>query len=169
MKKIGLISDTHGYLDPKVFDYFKEVDEIWHAGDIGTLVILDQLKQFKPTRAVFGNIDGADIRTETKEFEIFKIEEKKVLMVHIGGKPFRYNQKAYAKIMSEKPDIVVCGHSHICLVQFDKKINALWMNPGAFGIKGFHQVRTLLRFQISGASIENLEVIEVDRKSDKSV
>lgn len=163
MKKIGLISDTHGYLDPKVFEYFKSVDEIWHAGDIGSLDVLDQLKQFKPTRAVFGNIDGAEIRTETKEFEVFYVEEKKVLVVHIAGKPFRYNQKAYARILTDKPDIVVCGHSHICLVQFDKKINALWMNPGAFGIKGFHQVRTLLRFEIVGAAIQNLEVIEVAR------
>ena len=163
MKKIGLISDTHGYLDPKVFDYFKDVDEIWHAGDIGTIEVLDQLKQFKPTRAVFGNIDGAAIRTETKEFEVFQIEGKKVLIVHIAGKPFRCNQKAYLKFSIEKPDIVVCGHSHICLVQFDKKINALWMNPGAFGLKGFHQVRTLLRFEIDGANIRNLEVIEVAR------
>lgn len=163
MKKIGLISDTHGYLDPKVFTYFEQVDEIWHAGDIGTLEVLDELKKFKPTRAVFGNIDGKEIRTETKEFELFQIEGKMVLMVHIAGRPYRYNQKAYERINKENPDLVICGHSHICLVQFDKKINALWMNPGAFGIKGFHKVRTLLRFEIDGDKIQNLEVIEVAR------
>ena len=163
MKKIGLISDTHGYLDPKVFQYFEHVDEIWHAGDIGTLAVLDELKQFKPTRAVFGNIDGKELRLETKEFEIFQIEDKKVLLVHIAGRPYRYNQKAHAKILEEKPDIVVCGHSHICLVQFDKNIQALWMNLGAFGIKGFHKVRTLLRFEIDGDKVQKLEVIEVNR------
>lgn len=164
MKKIGLLSDTHGYLDPKVYQYFEHVDEIWHAGDIGTIEVLDELKQFKPTRAVFGNIDGTTIRSETKEFEIFQVEKKKVLMVHIGGKPFRYNQKAYAKILVEKPDIVVCGHSHICLVQFDKNIQALWMNPGACGVKGFHQVKTILRFEIDGDKIQNLEVIELGKR-----
>lgn len=164
MKKIGLLSDTHGYLDPKVYQYFEHVDEIWHAGDIGTIEVLDELKQFKPTRAVFGNIDGATIRTETKEFEIFQVEKKKVLMVHIGGKPFRYNQKAHATILAEKPDIVVCGHSHICLVQFDKNIQALWMNPGACGVKGFHQVKTILRFEIDGDKIQNLEVIELGKR-----
>ena len=163
MKKIGLISDTHGYLDPKVFEYFAHVDEIWHAGDVGTLALIDQLKNFKPTRVVYGNIDGKDVRTETREIEVFQVEEKKVLMLHIGGRPYRYNHLAYKKIQEEKPDIVVCGHSHICLVQFDKNINALWMNPGAFGIKGFHTVRTLLRFEVDKDKIQNLEVIEVKR------
>lgn len=163
MTKIGLISDTHGYLDPKVFTYFEQVDEIWHAGDIGTLEVLEELKNFKPTRAVYGNIDGKEIRLETKEFEVFQIEGIKVLMVHIAGRPFRYNQKANTRIIKENPDLVVCGHSHICLVQFDRKINALWMNPGAFGFKGFHKVRTLMRFEIDGDKIQNLEVIEVAR------
>ncbi len=163
MKKIGLISDTHGHLDERVFKHLESVDEIWHAGDIGTLDVLDELRKFKPTRAVFGNIDGSDLRIETKEFEVFQVENKKVLIVHIAGKPFRYNQKAHARILAEKPDIVVCGHSHICLVQFDKNINALWMNPGACGIKGFHKVMTLLRFEIDGDKIQNLEVVEWKR------
>jgi uncharacterized protein len=163
MKKIGLISDTHGHLDEKVFKHLESVDEIWHAGDVGTLDVLDGLRKFKPTRAVFGNIDGADLRLETKEFEVFQVENKKVLIVHIAGKPFRYNHKAHARILLEKPDIVVCGHSHICLVQFDKNINALWMNPGACGIKGFHKVMTLLRFEIDGDKISNLEVVEWKR------
>jgi putative phosphoesterase len=163
MKKIGLISDTHGHLDEKVFKHLESVDEIWHAGDIGTLDVLDELRKFKPTRAVFGNIDGADLRLETKEFEVFQVENKKVLIVHIAGKPFRCNHKAHARILLEKPDIVVCGHSHICLVQFDKNINALWMNPGACGIKGFHKVMTLLRFEIDGDKVQNLEVVEWKR------
>lgn len=163
MKKIGLISDTHGHLDERVLKHLESVDEIWHAGDIGTLEVLDELRKFKPTRAVFGNIDGSDLRLETKEFEVFQVENKKVLIVHIAGKPFRYNQKAHARILLEKPDIVVCGHSHICLVQFDKNINALWMNPGACGIKGFHKVMTLLRFEIDGDKVQNLEVVEWKR------
>lgn len=163
MKKIGLISDTHGHLDERIFKHLECVDEIWHGGDIGTLDVLDALKKLKPTRAVYGNIDGADLRLETKEFEVFHVESKKVLIVHIAGKPGRYNQKAYARILLEKPDIVVCGHSHICLVQFDKNINALWMNPGACGIKGFHKVMTLLRFEIDGERIQNLEVVEWKR------
>jgi putative phosphoesterase len=163
MTKIGLLSDTHGHLDARVFKHFAEVDEIWHAGDIGTLDVLDDLRKFKPTRAVFGNIDGASLRLETKEFEIFQVEGKKVLITHIAGKPGRYNQKASAKIFAEKPDIVVCGHSHICLVQFDKNIKALWMNPGACGIKGFHKVMTLLRFEIDGDKVQNLEVVEWER------
>ena len=163
MKKIGLISDTHGHLDEKVFKHLESVDEIWHAGDIGTLDVLDELRKFKSTRAVFGNIDGADLRLETKEFEVFQVENKKVLIVHIAGKPFRYNHKAHARILLEKPDIVVCGHSHICLVQFDKNINALWMNPCACGIKGFHKVMTLLRFEIDGDKVQNLEVVEWKR------
>jgi len=163
MKKIGLISDTHGDLDERVYKYLVDVDEIWHAGDIGTIELLDELDKFKSTRAVYGNIDGAEIRVETKEFEVFYVENKKVLIVHIAGRPGRYNQHAYQKILAEKPDIVVCGHSHICLVQFDKNINALWMNPGACGIKGFHKVKTLLRFEIDGDKIQNLEVVEWER------
>jgi uncharacterized protein len=163
MKKIGLISDTHGHLDERVFKHLQNVDEVWHAGDIGTIELLDELRKFKPTRAVYGNIDGASIRLETKEFEVFQVENKKVLMVHIAGRPGRYNQKVHAKILEEKPDIVVCGHSHICLVQFDKNISALWMNPGACGIKGFHKVMTLLRFDIDGDKVLNLEVVEWKR------
>ncbi len=169
MKKIGLLSDTHGHLDPRIYHHFQAVDEIWHAGDIGTIDVLDKLKQFKPTRAVYGNIDGKEIRSETKEFEVFTIENKKVLMTHIAGKPLRYNQKAYSRILAEQPDLVVCGHSHICLVQFDKNISALWMNPGACGIKGFHQVRTLLRFEIEGATLQNLEVIELGKRAEISI
>jgi uncharacterized protein len=163
MKKIGLISDTHGHLDERVFKHLQNVDEVWHAGDIGTIELLDELRKFKPTRAVYGNIDGASIRLETKEFEVFQVENKKVLMVHIAGRPGRYNQKAHAKILEEKPDIVVCGHSHICLVQFDKNISTLWMNPGACGIKGFHKVMTLLRFDIDSDIVLNLEVVEWKR------
>lgn len=163
MTKIGLISDSHGHLDERVKKHFAHVDEIWHAGDIGTIEVLDELREFKPTRAVFGNIDGATLRLETKEFEVFELEGKKILITHIAGKPGRYNQKAHARILAEQPDIVVCGHSHICLVQLDKNINALWMNPGACGIKGFHKVMTLLRFELHDGKAQNLEVVEWQR------
>lgn len=164
MKKIGLISDTHGYLDPKIFDYFKDVDEIWHAGDVGNINVIKQLESFKPTKGIYGNIDDAKIRLYWKEHEVFMCEGMKVLITHIGGKPYKYRQKSYAQIKKHQPDIFVCGHSHICLVQYDKSINALWLNPGACGNKGFHKVKTILRFQIEGKQINNLEVIELGQR-----
>jgi putative phosphoesterase len=164
MLKVGVISDTHGHFDSRIFEYFKNVDEIWHAGDVGNLAVLDEIKAFKKTRVVYGNIDGHEIRSETKEVEVFQAEGKKVLLLHIAGRPGKYSPKAAQYIQREKPDIVVCGHSHICMVKFDQQIKALWMNPGAFGIKGFHQVRTLLRFTIDGTQIKDLEVLEVKRK-----
>lgn len=166
MKKIGLLSDTHGYLDPRIFEHFKDVDEVWHAGDIGTLDVLDQLRQFKPTRAVYGNIDDHLIRTESVLHNRFKVEDIDVLITHIAGRP-----GAYAKPLLEElekngvPKLLVCGHSHITLVQKDKRFNMLWMNPGACGIKGFHAVRTLLRFSITGDNFHDLEVIELGRRA----
>ena len=164
MKRIGLLSDTHGYLDPKIYTHFKDVDEIWHAGDIGDIEVLDKLQAFKPTRAVYGNIDNHVIRQETPEFSIFTIEKKKILITHIAGKPGKYSKPLYDKLQLEKPDVVVCGHSHILLVQFDKLSNLLWINPGACGIKGFHTVRTLVRFTIDGNKVENFEVIELGKR-----
>lgn len=162
--KIGIISDTHGYLDPKVFDYFKEVDEIWHAGDVGSLEVVDALRKFKPLRIVYGNIDDTKMRMETAEFLRFKAGKKVVLITHIAGRPGNYSKPLYEELAENgAPDILVCGHSHILLVQMDKRYNMLWMNPGAFGNKGFHQVRTLLRFEINADKIENLEVIERKR------
>ena len=164
MKKIGLLSDTHGDLDPKIFTHFKDVDEIWHAGDIGTIEVLDELNKFKPTRAVYGNIDGADLRTECKEFEIFKCEDVNVMITHIAGKPGYYYPQAKLALEKKSPDLFICGHSHICLVKMDPKYDMLWMNPGACGYKGFHQVKTILRFNISGVKIQNLEVIELGKR-----
>lgn len=164
MTKIGLLSDTHGYLDPKVFHYFKDVDEIWHAGDVGTIEVIDDLKAFKPLRAVFGNIDGNDLRLELNEVERFDLEGVNVLMTHIGGKPGKYYRNAHELLEERSPDLFICGHSHILLVKQDPNYNMLWMNPGACGYKGFHSVKTLLRFQLNEGRIENLEVIEIGNR-----
>ncbi len=164
MISIGLLSDTHSYLDPKVFEYFKDVDEIWHAGDIGSIEVTDKLKKFKPLRAVYGNIDDHILRSEFPEFNRFTIEKVEVLMTHIGGKPGKYSKPAFEELEVKAPKLFICGHSHILLVKMDLKYNMLWMNPGACGIKGFHQVKTLLRFQINGDKIQNLEAIEIGKR-----
>ena len=161
MTKIGLLSDTHGHLDPKIFVHFKDVDEIWHAGDIGSLEVIDKLREFKPCRIIFGNIDETEIRTETIETEIFTVEKMKVVMTHIAGRSGRYAKGIPDLLKKEEPNIFVCGHSHILLVQHDKRFNTLWLNPGACGIKGFHSVRTLLRFEIDAKKVRNMEVIEL--------
>ncbi len=155
------MSDTHGYLDPKVLEYFKGVDEIWHAGDVGSMEVIDQLEAFKPIRGVYGNIDDHKVRAAWPKIERFQIEEMEILMTHIGGKPYRYSQDAYGEIIQKTPDVFVCGHSHILLVQFDKKINCMWLNPGACGYKGFHKVKTLLRFDVDGKELKNMEAIEL--------
>jgi hypothetical protein len=164
MKRIGLMSDTHGFIDPKIYLHFKEVDEIWHAGDIGTIDVMDELKEFKPVRGVYGNIDGAEIRTEYKEFCKFKCEDVNVLITHIAGKPNKYYKNAKEVLDKEVPDLLICGHSHILLVKMDPNYKMLWMNPGACGIKGFHQVKTLLRFSITSDKIHDLEVIELGKR-----
>ncbi len=164
MVKIGLLSDTHSHLDTKIFDYFKDVDEIWHAGDIGSIEVTDQLKKFKPLRAVYGNIDDHILRREFPEFNRFTIENVDVLMTHIGGKPGKYAKPALDALQEKAPKLFICGHSHILLVKMDPKFNMLWMNPGACGIKGFHKVKTLLRFQIDGDKIQNLEAIEIGKR-----
>ncbi len=164
MVKIGLLSDTHSHLDPKIFEYFQEVDEIWHAGDIGSIEVTDQLKKFKPLRAVYGNIDDHILRREFPEFNRFTIENVEVLLTHIGGKPGKYAKPALDALQEKAPKHFICGHSHISLVKMDPKFNMLWMNPGACGIKGFHQVKTLLRFEIDGDKIQNLEAIEIGKR-----
>lgn len=164
MKKIGLISDTHGFLDPKVFTYFSEVDEIWHAGDVGSLDVIDQLRKFKPLRGVYGNIDDHLVRREFPEFERFKCEEVEVLLTHIGGRPGNYSKPALAEIQKKNPKLFICGHSHILLVKMDPKYSMLCMNPGACGQKGFHTVKTLLRFSITGDRIHDLEAIEIGKR-----
>jgi putative phosphoesterase len=164
MKKIGILSDTHGFLDKRIFHYFKDVDEIWHAGDIGNIEIIDQLNNFKPLRAVYGNIDGNDVRLSVPCFNKFKIENVNVLITHIAGRPYKYSKSVYDELIKNSPDLLICGHSHILLVQFDKKFNMLWMNPGACGNKGIHKVKTLLRFSITDNKIHNLEVIEIEKR-----
>lgn len=165
--KIGLVSDTHSYFPTEVLKHFKDVDEIWHAGDIGNLKTLDEFKSFKPTRAVFGNIDGHELRTETKETEIFEVEGVKVMITHIAGRPGRYQRNVDRLIKENKPQLFICGHSHTLLVQMDKQLNTLWMNPGAAGIHGFHKIRTLLRFEINDGKIEKLEAIELGKRSQE--
>ncbi|WP_207423438.1 metallophosphoesterase family protein [Desertivirga brevis] len=161
MTTIGLISDTHGYLDDKVFKYFNECDEIWHAGDFGNLDLADKLAAFKPLRGVYGNIDGRDIRTVYPEHLRFKCEEVDVWMTHIGGYPGKYNPKIKEEIFANPPKIFIAGHSHILKVIFDKKIGTLHLNPGAAGKQGWHKMRSLLKFCISGEKIHTLEVIEL--------
>jgi len=161
MKKILLLSDTHGYLDERILSHVDHADEVWHAGDIGNPEVFDVLAQRKPLRAVYGNIDGHSIRAQAPELLCFDCEGLKVLMTHIAGYPGRYNAQARAWIAQHKPQLVVCGHSHILKVMQDKKNNHLHMNPGAAGISGFHKIRTMLRFEINKGGIENFVAIEL--------
>jgi len=161
MTRIGLISDTHSYLDDAVFKYFADCDEIWHAGDFGTLELADQLAAFKPLRGVYGNIDGADIRQVYPENLRFNCEDVDVWMTHIGGYPDKYSPAVKRTIYTKPPGLFISGHSHILKVMFDKKINCLHLNPGAAGKQGWHKVKTLMKFCITEKKIHNLEVIEL--------
>ena len=160
MKKILLLSDTHSHIDEQLIKHIKLVDEVWHAGDIGKIEVTDQIKSLKPLRAVYGNIDNQKIRTEFKEHLYFTVENVKVYITHIGGYPPRYNKISLPNINNFKPNLFISGHSHILKVCRDQKRDILHMNPGAIGKHGFHKVRTMLRFNINGSSIENLELIE---------
>ena len=161
MTRIALLSDTHNYLDPKIFKYFDSCDQIWHAGDVGTVAICDELKKIKPLVAVYGNIDGQDVRKEYPKVQRFLCEEVEVLITHIGGYPDRYSHEAKQLIQTKSPQLFICGHSHILKVMYDKKHNLLHINPGAAGIHGFHKVKTLVRFTIDKKEIKNLEAIEL--------
>ena len=163
MKKIALISDTHSYYGEDVAKYLKECDEIWHAGDIGDAATLDKYRNLKPVRAVYGNIDGIDIRIDTPEYQFFTIEDLKVLMIHIGGYPGRYTPRARELITQYNPDIFISGHSHILKIMPDKKYDLLHMNSGACGKKGFHKIRTLILFDLDNGKIENVRVVELAR------
>ena len=163
MKKILLISDTHGYIDDRIIQYAKQSDETWHAGDIGELKVTDELKKVTTVRAVHGNIDNNKIRAEYPENLRFQIEEMKIWITHIGGYPNKYNQRIRQEIDSNPPDIFICGHSHILKIINDKKLDLLHINPGAIGKHGFHHVRTMIRFEIMKNKIQNLEVIEFKR------
>jgi len=162
--KIGILSDTHSFLHPKVFDFFAPCDEIYHAGDIGNMDVLQQLGQFKPLKAVYGNIDAANIRSKLQEHIVFEADGLRVLMMHIGGYPPKYNPRSTVLIEQYKPDIFVCGHSHILKVMYDKNHKLLYINPGAAGNYGFHKAITFLRFNIDNKRPANMEVFHEDRK-----
>lgn len=161
MTRIGLLSDSHGFLDEKVFSYFSNCDEIWHAGDIGSVEIADKLVAFKPLRAVYGNIDGHIIRSMFPLNNRFMCEDVDVWLTHIGGYPGRYAPEVRSELKKNPPALFISGHSHILKVLFDKRLNLLHINPGAEGKYGFHTVRTLVRFEIDGKNIQNLEVIKL--------
>ncbi|MDY0343918.1 MAG: metallophosphoesterase family protein [Lentimicrobium sp.] len=163
MKRIGLLSDTHGSLPEKATDFFASCDEIWHAGDIGNLETAKTLSGIKPLRAVYGNIDGGDVRSFYPEYQLFDCESVKVLILHIGGYPGRYSSRAVNLIKTHRPALFISGHSHILKVIYDNKNQLLHMNPGAAGKQGFHQVITLLRFSIEGKDIKELEILELKR------
>ncbi|MBL0308535.1 MAG: metallophosphoesterase family protein [Bacteroidetes bacterium] len=167
MLKIGLLSDTHGFLDTKIKEVFKDVDEIWHAGDIGTTELADELKQFKPFFAVYGNIDGKELRMDFPLHLEMEKEGLKILLIHIGGYPGNYEPKARKKIEELKPDIFICGHSHILKVMRDQQHhNMLMMNPGAAGSHGFHKIKTVLRFNLDNGKIKDLEAIELGKRGE---
>lgn len=160
MKKILLLSDTHGCIDAQILKYVEQADEVWHAGDIGDLVVTDTINKTKPLRAVYGNIDGTEARGEFSEDLFFNCEGVSVFMTHIGGYPGKYVARVKTALQRLKPKLYICGHSHILKVQYDQALGVLHLNPGAAGISGFHQVRTMLRFEIEGAEIKNMELIE---------
>lgn len=159
--KIGLISDTHSYLDDAVFKYFEDCDEIWHAGDFGSLDVIEKLRAFKPLRGVYGNIDDKSIQLQYPENLRFKCEDVDVWITHIGGYPGKYSPLVKPEILNNPPKLFITGHSHILKVQYDQKLKLLHINPGAAGKQGWHKVRTIMRFEINSDKIENLEVIEL--------
>ncbi|HNX22118.1 MAG TPA: metallophosphoesterase family protein [Bacteroidales bacterium] len=163
MKKIGILSDSHGYTHPRLFDFFKECDEIWHAGDMMSDSILTDLQAITKVRAVYGNCDGWDVRSNCKEIEVFDCEQHKVFLKHIVGRPGKYEKEVLAMIQKSSPTIVVAGHSHILKVQFDQLHQFLFINPGASGKYGIHNHITFLRFEIDGSTISNLEVYDEPR------
>ncbi len=165
MARIGLLSDTHGWLDPRLAEHFAQCDEIWHAGDIGSEEVVRTLRTWKPLRAVFGNIDDAPMRLEFPEHQRFTLEGVRVWMTHIGGRPPRYDQRIAGEIRSAPPDLFICGHSHICMVKWDEALRCLYMNPGAAGKHGFHPIRTALRFALEKGKVKDLEVIELGKRA----
>lgn len=164
MKKILLLSDTHGYLDDRIKEHAQNADEIWHAGDIGTIALTDELEKIKPVRAVYGNIDGQDVRNVFPKVNRFFCEEVDVMMTHIAGRPEHYTDEVKKVMLQNPPKIFICGHSHILLVKYEKKYGVLHLNPGAAGTHGFHKFRTMLRFKIDGKDIREMEVIELGKR-----
>jgi uncharacterized protein len=166
MTRIGLISDTHGYLDEKVFDHFKNCDEIWHAGDFGGIEIAERLTPISglPLKGVYGNIDGYDVRSVYPEKLVWKCEDVNVFMIHIGGHPGKYAPEVKQQLLENKAGLFISGHSHILKVIYDDKINCLHINPGAAGNQGWHTIRTIIRFAIDGKEIKDCEVIELGKR-----
>lgn len=164
MKRIFLLSDTHGYLDQRILHYAEQADEIWHAGDMGKLEVCDQLKAIAPLRGVYGNIDGHRVRQEYPEELYFECEGCRIYMIHIGGYPGRYTPKAKAFLDRKPVDLFISGHSHILKVVQDPKRQLLHMNPGACGRHGFHQMRTALQFVVDGKEFKDLQVIEFGKR-----
>jgi hypothetical protein len=162
--KIGLLSDTHGWIHPRLFDHFAGCDEIWHAGDIGNIETADALSSFKPLRAVYGNIDDHIVRSSFKENLLFQAEEVNVWLTHIGGTPGHYHHRIRQELFETPPDIFICGHSHIARIQYDTRGGFLYVNPGAAGYNGFHNIMTAMRFQIDGKEIHDMEVIELGKR-----
>lgn len=161
MKRIGLLSDTHGYWDERILQYFSECDEVWHAGDWGSYEIKEKLEAFKPLRGVWGNIDGYEIRKYFPQHNRFTLEGVRVWITHIGGYPGKYEASLRALIRQDPPDLFITGHSHILKIMYDKRLKILHINPGAAGKQGFHQVRTMVRFILNAGKIEDVEVIEL--------
>lgn len=165
MKKILLLSDTHGFIDSQILKFVKQADEVWHAGDIGDIKVSDTIKNLKTFRGVYGNIDNKELRLEFPLDNKFKIEDVNIWITHIGGYPNRYNARIKEEIQKNPPNVFISGHSHILKVVFDKKLDLLHLNPGAAGKQGLHQVRTMLRFEINNKKVENLEIIELEKRS----
>jgi len=164
MTKILLLSDTHGYVDEQMLRYVNEADEVWHAGDIGDIHVTDTISKLKPIRAVYGNIDGDQTRLQFPLDNRFKLENMNVWITHIGGYPNRYEKRVRENLKKASPDIFICGHSHILKIIYDKKYNLLHLNPGSAGKSGFHTVRTMIRFQLNASKIENMEIIELEKR-----
>jgi len=164
MKRILLISDTHSYLDPALLKHIGEADEVWHAGDIGSLTVTDTIKELKPLRAVYGNIDDTNARKEFPKNLVFTCEGVKVFITHICGQPTNYLKEVKEIIVAEKPKVFICGHSHILKVMFQQQYDLLHMNPGACGVHGFHQIKTVLRFVLDQGEIKDLMIIELGKR-----
>lgn len=164
MKKILLLSDTHSYIDNQILKFVKQADEVWHAGDIGDLKVTDSIKNLKPLRAVYGNIDDKDIRSEFSLDLKFTLENVSVWITHIGGYPYKYNLRIREELNKNPPKIFIAGHSHILKIQYDKKLNLLHLNPGAAGKHGFHKTRTMIRFELDNSNIRNMEIIELAKR-----
>ena len=169
MKTIGLLSDTHSHIDSDILNFFKDVDEIWHAGDIGNMETADAIAAFKPLKAVYGNVDNDIVRRCFEENLIFNTEMVKIWLTHIGGVPGNYDRRVRAGIYDNPPDIFICGHSHIAKIMYDRKAGLLYLNPGAAGYNGFHKYMTAIRFQIDGKEIHDMELIELGERGRVTV